>query len=626
MGLLTSFATSYSWEETQKYTGIIKTHGLNQFLNAYYNKMDQKQSFVWGDEIEYSVVKLDKKNKSAKLSLRAFDLLSKLQKAESDYEIGLRSEAPESLWRLEGGRQMLESTPGVPYNATLKDLVKVEGNMKRRRKLAKEVCHPDDYPITLVTYPRLGCPDELYPEYDTNGPLMESIFLPDQMIDHTIRFISLNSNIKGKRGAKVAINIPIYRDLKIRDSFMDPSLSLYKEDNNKKMHQVALPDHIYMDSIVFGGSCCCLQVTLQACDINEARAIYDQLAPMAPIMLALTAATPIFRGYLVDTDTRWEVLAQSLDDRSEIERSTESSNPSEIKKERRYGPINTYISNDNKYKSKYNDLNISYDKDTYQQLLKKGVDESLAKHISHIFTFDSLTIPTKLMAQGDDENSIDHFDNIQSACYQSVRFKLPPPNSGIGWRVEFRSMEVQLTDFENAAFSTFIILLARTIKHFDLNFYIPMSKVHENINTALKRGAVRNDKFYFRKNVYKYAYHERKHEDDYELMTIDTIFNGQSNENDFSGLIPLIKSYLNETNVDDTTKQVLFNYLNFISKRASGELMTIANYLRAFVRQHPDYKYDSVITSSINYDIVKLANDINQGSLKIPELHGDFFL
>jgi glutamate--cysteine ligase catalytic subunit len=47
----------------------------------------------------------------------------------------------------------------------------------------------------------------------------------------------------------------------------------------------------------------------------------------------------------------------------------------------------------------------------------------------------------------------------------------------MGWRVEFRSMEVQLTDFENAAFSIFIVLLSRAILTFGLNFYIPISKV-----------------------------------------------------------------------------------------------------------------------------------------------------
>ncbi len=36
---------------------------------------------------------------------------------------------------------------------------------------------------------------------------------------------------------------------------------------------------------------------------------------------------------------------------------------------------------------------------------------------------------------------------------------------------------MQVTDFENAAFSIFIVLLSRAILSFGLNFYIPISKV-----------------------------------------------------------------------------------------------------------------------------------------------------
>jgi glutamate--cysteine ligase catalytic subunit len=62
-----------------------------------------------------------------------------------------------------------------------------------------------------------------------------------------------------------------------------------------------------------------------------------------------------------------------------------------------------------------------------------------------------------------------------------MRFKPPPPKSTtIGWRVEFRSMEVQISDFENAAFAVFIVLLTRTILSLGLNFYIPISKVNRN--------------------------------------------------------------------------------------------------------------------------------------------------
>jgi hypothetical protein len=38
-------------------------------------------------------------------------------------------------------------------------------------------------------------------------------------------------------------------------------------------------------------------------------------------------------------------------------------------------------------------------------------------------------------------------------------------------------MEVQMTDFENAAFAVFVVLLSRAILYFNLNFYIPISKV-----------------------------------------------------------------------------------------------------------------------------------------------------
>lgn len=80
-------------------------------------------------------------------------------------------------------------------------------------------------------------------------------------------------------------------------------------------------------------------------------------------------------------------------------------------------------------------------------------------------------------------------------------------------------MEVQITDFENAAFSVFIVLLSRAILRLGLNFYIPISKVSdnaedkvyilkishqvdENMNRAQKRDAVHQQKFHFRRDVF----------------------------------------------------------------------------------------------------------------------------
>ena len=40
-----------------------------------------------------------------------------------------------------------------------------------------------------------------------------------------------------------------------------------------------------MDSMGFGMGCCCLQLTFQACNVDEARRVYDALVPIGPILV-----------------------------------------------------------------------------------------------------------------------------------------------------------------------------------------------------------------------------------------------------------------------------------------------------------------------------------------------------
>ena len=65
------------------------------------------------------------------------------------------------------------------------------------------------------------------------------------------------------------------------------------------------------------------------------------------------------------------------------------------------------------------------------------------------------------------------------------------------WRVELRTMEIMLTEFENAAFTVFAGLLCRAILFYNLELYIPMSKVDENMKRAEKNNALRTEKFWF---------------------------------------------------------------------------------------------------------------------------------
>ena len=237
----------------------------------------------------------------------------------------------------------------------------------------------------------------------------------------------------------------------------------------------------------------------------------------------MSAAAPIFKGYLSDRDCRWDVISASVDDRTPQERDPNSNGKYHINKSR-YDSISLYLSpgpmysggccsaenlselnneelNKHHYfKPEYNDLNPPFDADIKSRLEQGGVDSYLAHHYAHLFIRDPLVIFQELLNQ-DDKTSSDHFENIQSTNWQTMRFKPPPPNSDIGWRVEFRSMEVQLTDKENAAFAIFVVLLTRTILTFDLNFYLPLSKVDDNMKRAQKRGSVLNEKFWFRREI-----------------------------------------------------------------------------------------------------------------------------
>ena len=68
-------------------------------------------------------------------------------------------------------------------------------------------------------------------------------------------------------------------------------------------------------------------MTFQARDLAESRHLYDHLAVLSPIMLALTAATPVLHGRIA-TDVRWDTPA-SVDDRTAEERGEDTPPPGE---------------------------------------------------------------------------------------------------------------------------------------------------------------------------------------------------------------------------------------------------------------------------------------------------------
>lgn len=374
--------------------------------------------------------------------------------------------------------------------------------------------------------------------------------------------------------------MPIYRDISTPNPF-------YEYLANDEARKASKPNNVYMDAMGFGMGCCCLQVTLQATHLEEAKNLYDQLAPMTPIALALSAASPVYRGYLTDRDCRWDVISASVDDRTREEMG-ETRDLKEAKHrigKSRYDSISCYLS---RHGQKYNDLPLTFDKNYYELMVANKVDPAVSRHIAHLFIRDPITLYKELLDQTDSQ--LDHFENIQSTNWQTMRFKPPPAvHSPIGWRVEFRPLEAQTSDFENAAYVVFIILLSRVILAYKLNFLMPISLVDENMIEAQKRDAVRESKFWFRTDIMHRSSKE-------PLSTVlENCTNSSSTNNNNNLMATLSSSSMNTTTTNNTTMTNGTNNSNRPGLRAAARMMNHHN-------NHHNHNNNNNINVSNNYN------------------------
>jgi len=893
MGLL-KVGVPQPWEESKKNLRYVRKAGVRQFV-SHFNKVKELKGdeLLWGDEVEYGIFQIDKSKKEIRLSLRAKEIMDTLNGKEETHQHHVEG----CTWVPEFGGWMVEATPRRPYSGYAIDLLRVERNMRLRRRRLLTALRDDEIAPTVATFPLLGAlgDDGTVPPTKVGGPRTESEYIGDGIINPHPRFGCLVQNIRSRRGEKVNIRVPLFRDentpefkdyppakdagccgnesLQVwrygkGDASMEkygrdyvvvgcsdsPKDDLFNDEGDKDglitlkkylvdvrcegcrglyyrsapgvivpdadwprngdvvvgsevqdipgwirlqngyylpiksddgkvsfLRQVSGKTHssneekrslgsttpifrpqsnngmdinvgggsmalaalleekltldpptsdakanavndlglkiqpenpneetenvrpaIHMDAMAFGMGCCCLQITFQAKDVDESRFMYDQLAVVAPIMMALTASTPFLRGRIADTDARWGIISESVDDRTPAERGRQCEKRTQEElagrgKRRiyksRYDCISTYICQGtgnngnntmaNRVLNMYNDIPVPIDQCHYKILREEGVDPALAQHVAHLFIRDPLVIFDGAVEELDDEVQTEHFESIQSTNWQTVRWKPPPPRTSpndphIGWRTEFRSMEMQLTDFENAAFSVFIVLLTRTILSFDLNLYIPLSRVDANMQRAHSRNASEKGKFFFRRHMapleegddgYGVKYtsmfaravssfdslpkasptnrtngdreevdengvstQRRKapvapgsdEENSFEEMTMKEIMTGKGDF--FPGLIPLVRAYLDFINIDDVAHAKITKYLDFIEQRAVGKLVTPATWMRNYVHNHPAYKGDSVLTHEITYDLMIACKEIGEGTRHEEDLLGDFFI
>ncbi|KAL1641078.1 glutamate--cysteine ligase [Diplodia intermedia] len=202
----------------------------------------------------------------------------------------------------------------------------------------------------------------------------------------------------------------------------------------------------------------------------------------------------------------------------------------------------------------------------------------------------------------------ENFECLTGAAYPSVKLKHPSPDdAALGWRVEFRSMENSLTDFENAAFVVFVALVRRAVdgrrsgSGGGVNWYVPMEQVWENMERAHARDAVRWQRFWWK---------AEGGGDESALLTVDEIVNGCAA---FGGLMGLVEGYMADEGFSVAEREKLQPYLDLVRGRASGRLCTTARFMRDFVTRHPEYARDSQVSEKICFDLVQEVVQITNG-------------
>ena len=249
-------------------------------------------------------------------------------------------------------------------------------------------------------------------------------------------------------------------------------------------------------------------------------------------------------------------------------------------------------------------------------LRKHGVSPALATYFAHVLERAPLVRST-CMPEADDMSTsaqdvrMESLNVHMSTWWPHVRLKLPvlsTANDSLPWRVEFRPMEAQPSDMENAALVVALRVLQQTIQHFGLDLKVPISAVEENMNRANVRNAATDQVFRFTVRSMGSAGEEVPAIDGW--ASLDAILNGNGNGagQTWRGLLPLARDYLTYRSISSLRfeeQEKIFGALNLLSARASGRLETPAKWMRRFVTERSrDGLRDEEISSRLYYDMV----------------------
>ena len=205
-----------------------KMHGLNQFKSVYSAHKDRFiaiKDLKWGEEMEYQIYKQDKSNSLMKLSNRGPELINIFNSSPLVVN-------KEIILMPEFGSWMVEAVPSAPYSSLVDaaELLSCEEKLHDRRATLDKFFNEHDLQIaSLANVATLGTPnhidlngdEELQKLVDENikdlsaiNAFSKSKFVIDKTINSHPRFSGLVKSIRERRGEKVDIRVPIYKDEK----------------------------------------------------------------------------------------------------------------------------------------------------------------------------------------------------------------------------------------------------------------------------------------------------------------------------------------------------------------------------------------------------------------------------
>lgn len=392
MGFLTVDSKALDWKDTEAIQALIKKFGIRQLVNLFNKFKDTQKTaeeLCWGDELEYHVVKLKDDQKKAQIWADGYRTVS--AKHADDPVEGFD-------YHHEFGSWMAEAVPKEPYHlADFKEpLNAFQSLIKRRNDMNKRMEKEQLYFLSMPSFPTLGDGAFFDSEHKEVADLAhlenkadrnhssKSLYVVDELINSHNRFHTLVRNIRERRGDKVDIRVPLFRDEQTPPHEQD----------------------IHMDSMHFGMGMCSLQVTFECQNLDHGRYLHDALLPFTPILAAMSAASPIHKGRLADWDLRWKIIEQSTDSRRADEVHT-GRHPKP-----RYSTMSHYIS-DHPYFSHpgLEDVPQTTDGKEYEaELIEAGMPPTLAAHFASKFAHDALVIFEERLAYLED--STEHFEQF----------------------------------------------------------------------------------------------------------------------------------------------------------------------------------------------------------------------